>query len=185
MALTLDPATKIISVPQADLAFVSGTLYTLDSNAFRKNVMALLDDEDYIWMEDAFIHATEVTVAGITYARTLEFINGYSITFEDTAAAYTIRIEGSNNNIFDIENGIMNPTDKVTVISTNSAGLISVGTAMTATETLKLSEIYTRLGLDSSNAITDTVAGIDSALGDIDINRTGDGDTTSTLTRQP
>lgn len=125
MALSLDPATKVISVPQADLTFVSGTLYTLDSNQFRKDVMGLLASENYIWMDDAFSHNTEVTVAGITYARTLEFINGYSITFEDTGAAYTVRIEGSNNNIFDVENGILNPTDKVTVISTNSAGLIT------------------------------------------------------------
>ena len=48
----------------------------------------------------------------------------------------------------------------------------------------KLNEIYTRLGLQLGNAITDTTAGIDSADGDIDINRTGDGETTSTLTRQ-
>ena len=124
MALSLDPATKVISVPQADLTFVSGALYTLDSDQFRKNVMDLLASESYIWMPDAYSHNTEVTVAGITYARTLEFINGYSVTFEDTGAAYTVRIEGSNNNIFDVENGILNPTNRVTVISTNSAGLI-------------------------------------------------------------
>ena len=64
MALTIDYATKVIDVPQADLTFVSGTLYTLDSNQFRKDVMAILDDQTHIWMEDAFIHNTEVTVAG-------------------------------------------------------------------------------------------------------------------------
>ena len=126
MALSLDPATRVITVPQADLTFVSGNLYTLDSNQFRKDVFDLLASESYIWMPDAFSHNTEVTVAGITYARTLEFINNYSITFENTGSAYTVRIEGSNNNIFDVENGILNPTPLVTVISTNSAGLISV-----------------------------------------------------------
>jgi hypothetical protein len=126
MALSLDPATRVISVPQADLTFVSGTLYTLDSDQFRKDVFDLLASEPYIWMPDAFRHNTEVTVAGVTYARTLEFINNYSVTFENTGSAYTIRIEGSNNNIFDAENGILNPTPLVTVISTNSAGLQTV-----------------------------------------------------------
>jgi len=126
--LTLDPATRVISVPQSYLTFVSGTLYTLDSDQFRKDVFDLLASEDYMWMPDAFNHNTEVTVGGVTYARTIEFINSYSITFENTGSAYTIRIEGSNNNIFDIENGILNPTPLVTVISTNSAGLIAVAT---------------------------------------------------------
>lgn len=128
MALSLDPATRLISIPQADLTFVSGTLYTLDSDQFRKDVFDLIASEPYIWMPDAFQHNTEVTVAGITYARTLEFINSYNVQFEDTGAAYTVRIEGSNNNIFDVENGILIPTDKVTVVSTNSAGLIAVST---------------------------------------------------------
>ena len=35
-----------------------------------------------------------------------------------------MRLEGSNNNIFDVENGILVPTSLVTVISGNSAGLI-------------------------------------------------------------
>lgn len=126
MALTIDYATRVISVPQADLTFVSGTLYELDSNQFRKDVMAVLDDETHIWMPDAFTHNTEVTVAGETYARIIEFINGYSITFENTGSAYTVKIVGSNNNIFDVDNGILNPTSLVTVISTNSAGLITV-----------------------------------------------------------
>lgn len=124
MALSLDPATKLITVPQADLTFVVGQLYSLDTDAFRKNVMALLASEDYIWMPDAYVHNTQVTVAGTTFARTLEFINGYSIQFENTGGAYTVRLEGSNNNIFDVENGILTPTPLVTVVPTNSAGLI-------------------------------------------------------------
>jgi hypothetical protein len=108
------------------LTFVSGALYTLDSDQFRKDVFDLLASEPYIWMPDAFSHNTEVTVAGVTYARTLEFINNYSVTFENTGSAYTVRIEGSNNNIFDVENGVLNPTPLVTVISTNSAGLQTV-----------------------------------------------------------
>jgi len=125
MALSLDPATRLISVPQADLTFVSGTLYSLDTDQFRKDVMDLLASESYIWMPDAYSHNGEVTVAGTTFARTLEFINTYSVQFEDTGAQYSVRLEGSNNNIFDVENSILTPTDKVTVIGQNSAGLVN------------------------------------------------------------
>lgn len=123
MALTIDPATKVISIPQADLTLDSGTLYVLDSNQFRKDVFDLLASENYIWMQDAYAHNGEITVAGTTYARTLEFINGYSIQLEDTGSAYSVRIEGSNNNLFDLDAGVLNPTDKVTVVPTNSSGL--------------------------------------------------------------
>ncbi len=124
MAISINQSTRLISIPQADLTLVSGALYTLDSNQFRNDVMSILDDATHIWLPDAFRHNTEVTVAGTTYARTIEFINSFSIQFEDTGSAYTVRIEGSNNNIFDAENGILIPTDKVTVIPTNSAGLV-------------------------------------------------------------
>jgi hypothetical protein len=124
MALTIDPASKVISIPQADLNFVSGTLWELDSDAFRQLVMTDLASQEHIWMVDAYLHNGEVTVAGETFARTLEFINGYSISLEDTGSPYSVSIVGSNNNIFDIENGIMVPTPLVTVLSNNSAGLI-------------------------------------------------------------
>jgi hypothetical protein len=124
MALTLNPATRLITVPQADLTFISGTLYELDTNQFRKDVFDLIASEPYIWMPDAYSHNGEVTVAGTTFSRTLEFINGYSIQFENTGSQYSVNLQGSNNNIFDVENGILVPTDKVTVISNNSGGLI-------------------------------------------------------------
>jgi hypothetical protein len=131
MALSLNPATKVITIPQADLTLVTGTLYELDTNQFRLDVGQLLDDEDYIWMPYAFSHNTEVTVAGTTFARTLEFINGYSVEFEN--GAYSVRLAGSNNNIFDVENGIL-VQNSVQVISQNSAGLVRVDTGSTDTD---------------------------------------------------
>jgi hypothetical protein len=175
-----DGASFTIAIRPAATAAV----YVLDSNQFRKDVMSLLASEPYAWMPDAFIHNTQVTVAGITYARTLEFINGYSVTFEDTGAAYTVRIEGSNNNIFDVENGILNPTDKVTIISTNSAGLISAGTALSALEQIQLDEIHKLLGLNASVTVTITPAGVDTSDSAIDIDFTGDGINTTTMDRQ-
>jgi hypothetical protein len=125
MALTVDPATKVWLVLQADLAFVSGALYDMDTDQIKQDMMTVLSSEDYIWMDDSFIHNTEVTVAGTTFARTIEIINSHSITLEDTMLAYSVRMINSNNNMFDVENLILNPTGLVTVISTNSAGLIT------------------------------------------------------------
>ena len=129
MALTINPATKVITVPQADLTLITGTLYELDTDQFRLDVLSLLDDENYIWMPNAFIHNTEVTVAGTTFARTIEFINGYSVEFED--ATYSVRLTGSNNNIFDVENGIL-VQNSVQVISQNSTGLVKSTASITA-----------------------------------------------------
>ena len=122
MALSIDPATKVISVLQADLTFVSGDLYELDTDAFRKEVNDILSSEDYAWMDDAYDHNAEYTVIGVTYARKVELVNGYSVTFEDNV--YSVRMSGSNNNIFDVEGGILNPSGNVTVVGQNSAGLI-------------------------------------------------------------
>lgn len=109
---------------QADLTHISGDLYELDTAAFRLELKDLEDSEDGMPFPDTHIHNVPVTVAGVTYSRTIEIINGYSITFEDTGSPYTVRLVGSNNNIFDVENGILNPTDGVTVVSSNSGGLI-------------------------------------------------------------
>lgn len=123
MAIEIDESTKMITVDQADLTLISGTLYEMDTNAFyRYLVGALLDDERYIWMDPAFIHNTEVTVAGTTFARTLEQINGYKIEFTPNAQ-WSVRLVGSNNNLFDVQNGIL-VQNQVQVIPTNSAGLI-------------------------------------------------------------
>jgi hypothetical protein len=125
MTITIDEATQTITVEQSDLTLVTGTLYEMDTNAYRLAVGALLDDERYMWMEPAFNPHGEVAVAGVTYARIIEQTNGYSLTFE--ALTYTVRLAGSNNNLFDVENGILNQ-NVVQVISTNSAGLVRVDT---------------------------------------------------------
>lgn len=123
MALSVTWGTKVINVLQADLTPISGTLYELDTDQFRKDLKSLEDGEDGMPFPDTHQHNTEVTVAGVTYARFIEIINGYSVTFED--GQYTVRLAGSNNNIFDVGNGILNQ-NQVQVIPGNAAGLITV-----------------------------------------------------------
>lgn len=149
MAITIDWGnTNVISVPQADLTLVSGALYDFDTEAFREELIALEDDEEGMPWPRTHIHNTQVTVAGVTYARFIEILSPYSVTFEDTGSAYAVRFVGSNNNIFDVENGILNPTDKVSYIPTNSAGLIIAETGvsgLTPTESQALLDIDTNV----------------------------------------
>lgn len=121
MALSINWLTKVITIPKLDLAWDSGTLYTLDTNDFRKWLKDIEDSEEGIAHLDTHQHNTAVTVAGVTYARIIEIINGYSVTFED--GQYSVILTGSNNNIWDIASGILNQ-NQVQVIPTNSAGLI-------------------------------------------------------------
>lgn len=121
MAISVDWMTKVIFVPKADLTLITGTLYELDTDVFRLALKDLEDDAEGMVFLDTHRHNAEVTVAGTTFARTIEIINGYSVEFEN--GAYTVRLVGSNNNLFDVENGIL-VQNTVQVISQNSAGLI-------------------------------------------------------------
>ena len=161
MAITIDWATQVISVPQADLTFIGGTLYELDTDAFRLTLKGLEDDVEGMPFLDTHRHNTEVTIAGVTFARTIEIINGYTVTFEDLQ--YAVRLVGSNNNIFD--EGIIN-RNQVSIISTNSAGLIRtdiptqatravMGVAYEPTGTvLKINVHLERLGLTVTSPIS-------------------------------
>lgn len=117
--ITIDWPAKIISVPQAYLTFVSGSLYELDVNQFRLDLKDLEDDVDGMAFLDTHRHNTTVTLSGITYARTFEIINGYTVTFEYVAPGYAISCVGANHNIADVMN-----INGVTLIIGNSAGLV-------------------------------------------------------------
>ena len=180
MAITITWGTKIINVPQADLTNISGTLYELDTDAFRLALKDLEDGEEGMAFPDTHRHNTEVTVAGVTYARVIEIINGYSITFED--GQYSVRLVGSNNNFFDVENGILNQ-NQVQIIPGNSAGLIvkSIGSGLSTEEQTKLDELYKLQGLDASNPMT--VTPTSRVAGSISQVISGDGVDITTVTR--
>ena len=122
MAVTVDYLTSIISVPQADLTFVSGTLYELDTDWLRLQLHALQDDEEGMPFDDMIDRNEPYTVVGVSYAQKLEIINGYSLQFTPDSQ-WSVRLTGSNNNFFDVENGIL-VQNQVQVIPNNSAGLI-------------------------------------------------------------
>lgn len=120
MAITINWATKVIAVPQADLTLVSGSLYELDVDVFRLALKDIEDSETGMNFPDTHTHNTESTLSGVVYARQFKIINGYTVTFED--GTYTVRCVGANHNIGDVKN-----VNSVSLIIGNSAGLI-VGT---------------------------------------------------------
>ncbi|KPJ97107.1 MAG: hypothetical protein AMJ55_00380 [Gammaproteobacteria bacterium SG8_15] len=117
MAVSVNWGTKVITVPQADLTLVSGTLYEYSVDTLRLALKALEDDEEGMPFPDTHQHFASVTVGNVTLAKVVEFINDYTITFED--GQYGVNLYGANHNVLDVIN-----RNQVSVASANSAGLV-------------------------------------------------------------
>jgi len=124
MPITIDRLTDVITIPQSELSLISGTFYAADTSAIRLSIKAIEASEEGIVFPDTHVHNTSVTLFGVTYARLIEYIAPYSITFSPDIQ-YTVRLDGSNNNMGDVQAGILNQ-NQVQVIPTNSAGLIDL-----------------------------------------------------------
>lgn len=156
MVTTIDRLTNVISIPQADLTFISGTLFELDTDVFRLELKSIEDSEEGIVFDDTHQHNTEVTIAGVTYARLIEFLAPYTIEFED--GQYAVRLIGSNNNIFD--EGII-VRNQVSIISTNSAGLqiVSTGSGLSVAEQAQLDRAEIVYKIFINRAVTTDLGG--------------------------
>jgi hypothetical protein len=122
MAITVNWATKVINVPKADTTLVDigpPEIRSLDMNVVRQRLDDLMDDEEGMPFDTTHEHTAPLTVAGVTLARVVEIINGYTMTFED--GTYSVNIEGANSNVSDVLNH-----NSVGVNTANSAGLIEV-----------------------------------------------------------
>lgn len=145
MAISVDWGTKVISVPQSYLTPIGGSLYELDTDQFRLDLKDLEDSEAGIAFPSTHSHNTQVGLGGVTYARTIEIINGYTVTFE--SGSYRVRLAGSNNNIADVTN-----LNSVSILSQNSAGLIAVDSGAGDWTSAEKSQIRHRLGIDGAAA---------------------------------
>lgn len=120
--ISVDWTTRVISVPQSYLTLVGADTYELDTDQFRLDLKDLEDDPlEGLPYPDTHNHNTEVVLGGVTYARFVEIINGYTVEFEDTGSPYRVNFVGSNNNIQDVQ--VLNG---VSTAAQNSAGLIVV-----------------------------------------------------------
>lgn len=115
--LTINWLTRVIYVPQAYLTPLGGLRYELDVDQFRLDLKDIEDSEEGMAFDDTHRHNTQVTLGGVTYARTLEIINGYTVEFEN--GTYQVNCVGANHNILDVK-----VVNSVSLVVGNSAGLI-------------------------------------------------------------
>jgi len=134
MTVSIDWDDKIIYVPKVDTTLIQSSpteIRELNINTFRLTLKNLEDDIEGMPFLDTHRHNTEVTVGGVTLARVVEIINGYTVTFED--GQYAVNLVGANSNIADVSN-----VNQVSIRSSNSAGLQTVVSGSGVTEQDKL-----------------------------------------------
>ena len=180
MTISINWATGVITVPKIDMVLIQPApeIRQLDLDTFRLILRDLEDSPDGMAFLRTHKHNTEVTLGGVTYARLIEIINGYTVTFEDDQ--YAVNLIGANSNVGDVVN-----VNQVSVRSANSTGLVvtNIGSGLSTTEQAQLKELWQMRGLDVTAPVTVTTA--EETSGSIGMDITGDGITTSTLTRRP
>jgi hypothetical protein len=122
MAITINWPTGVITVPKADMTLIQSIpieIRELNLNTFRLTLKDLEDDAEGQPWPTTHNHNTAVTVGGVTLARVVEIINGYTVTFED--GSYAVNLVGANSNLADVVN-----LNSVSVRSANSAGLVNL-----------------------------------------------------------
>jgi hypothetical protein len=119
MAISIAWGTKVIYVPKADTQIVQSLpteVRQLNLNDFRLDLKALEASEEGMPELDTHVHIAPITFGGVTLARVVEIINGYTVTFED--GSYAVNLVGANSNVADVTN-----VNQVSIRSSNSAGL--------------------------------------------------------------
>jgi len=121
IGVTIDWATYTINIPRSGMTLVQTTpteIRELNINEFRLELKDIEDSIPAMPQPDTHKHNTEVSLGGITYARVVEILDPYSLTFEN--GQYAVNLVGANSNLGDKVN-----VNQVSVRSNNSAGLIS------------------------------------------------------------
>ena len=150
MAITVNWATdQVINIPRTDMTLVQSTpveVRRLDTDAFFITLKDLESSEGGMPWPNTQRNNSPVLLGGITYARVLEIIDPYSITFED--GQYVVELVGSNNNIIQKTN-----PNQVSVQGNNAAGLIQ-------TEEIQYSAYQNQVTLDQNNTTGNAVSGV-------------------------
>lgn len=129
---------------------VSPERRSLNLNAFRLELKEIEGSVEGMAHRDMHDHTTTKTLGGVTYARSVEIINGYTVEFED--GQYGVVATGANSNLFDVV-----VDNQVSFLGNNSAGLVEAAVSgLTAGEAANLEMI---LKLIRNRRETDPVAG--------------------------
>lgn len=120
MAITINWQTRVINVPRADLTLIQASpeIRELDIDWFRIQLRDIEDNEEGVPFLKTHDHNTEIVLGGVIFARVVEILAPYTVTFED--GQYAVNLVGANSNIGDRVN-----VNQVSVRSYNSAGLTS------------------------------------------------------------
>lgn len=121
MAVTINPITSVIYIPKADLTLVQSVpteIREINVNWFRLILKGLEDNEDGMCLLKTHTHNTEVSLAGLIYARTIKILAPYTVEFED--GQYTVNCVGANHNLSDVK-----VNNQVSLVVNNAAGLIT------------------------------------------------------------
>lgn len=146
MAYSVNWATKVISIPKSDLTLLQSTpieIRELNLNAFRLELKNIEDSEEGIPFPTTHNHNQPVTVGGVTLARVVELINGYTVTFED--GQYAVNLAGANSNVGDNIN-----LNQVSVRASNSAGLVQ-------TREIEYASFNNAVNIDTGSGFSGTV----------------------------
>jgi len=123
--ITVEWGASNIFVPRSELTLIQSSpvyVYQLDSNVFRIALKDAEDNEAGMPFPPTHRHNTVVVIDGLSYARTIEVLEPYTVEFED--GQYQVNIIGSNNNIHS-----RRVPNSVSLVPNNSAGLVVVTTA--------------------------------------------------------
>lgn len=129
MAISINPLTFVINVPRADMTLVqvSPEIRQLDLDTFRMDLKAYEAAVYGIYLYKTHNHNTEVTLGNLTFARVIEILPPYTVTFQD--GQYAVNLVNANSNISDKTN-----VNQVSVRSANSAGLVAATSTVTQSD---------------------------------------------------
>jgi hypothetical protein len=137
MAYSVNWATKVVTIPLADLTLVSGSNYSLDASDVWIELRRLeAAPGDGLWAEQIAEFVNTQTLSGLPYSAILKMINGY--TWDTDTTNKTISLLGINNNLLDV----FIPGNGISVLANNSAGKITTGSGLSVGEQGQLADIH-------------------------------------------
>lgn len=179
MAYTVNWTAKVFTIPLSDLVLVSGVNYTLETDSVHKEIRRLeWEFADGLWAVDAVEFINTQVLSGIAYSPIIKMVNGYS-WFVD-ASNINVSLIGSNSNLLDV----FIPGNGVSVLANNSGGKIVSGSGLSVAEQTQLRELHANEGLEVGNPMTVTTTSRSTDDASIELDLTGDGETSTTVTRQ-
>lgn len=129
MAYTVDWITKIFTIPQGDLTFVSGNNYSLSLVDVHEELRRLeWAFADGLWAPNIVKFYETVTLSGIPKSPSVEIVNGY--TFDFTGSNYNVILTDYDNNLVDV----YIPSNGISILGNNSVGRQTVEVAGTVVD---------------------------------------------------